>query len=70
MLKCHNVFYADIMDTGPRLGKAHSSMITFFETVELVLYGAVGLLLIAFALISLSGEVGTISSYLANDTPI
>jgi len=70
MLKFHNVFYADIMDTGSRLGKAHGNMITFFETVELALYGAVGLLLIIVALISLFGEVGSISSYLANDTPI
>jgi len=70
MLKCHNVFYADIIDTGSRRGKAHGNMITFFETVELALYGAVGLFLIVVALISLFGEVGNISSYLANDTPI
>jgi len=70
MLKCHNGFYADIMDTGSRIGKAHGNMITFFETVELALYGAVGLFLIIVALISLFGELGSISSYLANDTPI
>jgi uncharacterized membrane protein (DUF373 family) len=58
------------MDTGSRFGKAHGNMITFFETVELALYGAVGLLLIVVALISLFGELGTISSYLANNTPI
>ena len=70
MLKCHNVFYANTMDTGAPLEKAHGNMITFFETVELALYGAVGLFLIVVALISLFGEVGNISSYLANDTPI
>ena len=50
--------------------RAHTSMITFFEAAELVLYGAVGLLLIVIALISLFGEVNNITSYLANDTPI
>jgi uncharacterized membrane protein (DUF373 family) len=58
------------MDTGPRYAKARGNMITFFEIVELALYGAVGLLLIVVALISLFGEVETISSYIANNTPI
>jgi len=70
MLKCHNVFYADIMDTGPRYPKIHDYVIVFFETAEVALYWAVGLLLIVIALISLFGETGTISSYLANNTPI
>lgn len=50
------------MDTGSRYGKTHGNMTTFFETVELALYGAVGLLLVVIALISLFGEVENISS--------
>jgi len=69
-LNYHNAFYADIMDTGPRFPKVHDPVIAFFETAELALYWAVGLLLIVIALISLFGEVGTISSYIANETPI
>lgn len=45
-------------------------MITFFETAEVILYGAIGLFLIVIAIISLYGEVDNISSYLVNDTPI
>jgi uncharacterized membrane protein (DUF373 family) len=45
-------------------------MITFFESAELILYGAVGLLLIVIALMALYVEVDSISHYLANDTPI
>lgn len=45
-------------------------MITFFESAELVLYGAVGLLLIVIALMALYVEVDSISSYLVNETPI
>jgi uncharacterized membrane protein (DUF373 family) len=45
-------------------------MITFFESAELVLYGAVGLLLIVIALMALYVEVDSISSYLATETPI
>jgi len=58
------------MDAGSRIGKVHGNMITFLETVELALYGAVGLLLIIVAILSLFGEVGNILSYLANYTPI
>lgn len=58
------------MEANSRYSRAYKSMIAFFETVELALYGAAGLLLIVVALISLFGEVVHISSYLATDTPI
>ena len=58
------------MEANSRRNKAHTSMITFFESAELVLYGAVGLLLIVIALMALYVEVDSISSYLATETPI
>lgn len=36
----------------------------------MILYAAVGVLLVAIALIALAGEVDSIRSYLVNDTPI
>jgi uncharacterized membrane protein (DUF373 family) len=45
-------------------------MVQVFESVELILYAAVGVLLVVIALVALAGEVGHIVSYFVTDTPI
>jgi len=45
-------------------------MVTVFEYAELVLYGAVAVLLVVIAIISLLDEVGSITSYLVTESPI
>ena len=45
-------------------------MVTVFESAELVLYGAVAVLLVIIAIISLFDEVTAIGTYFANETPI
>ncbi len=58
------------MDAEPPQRKAKERMVQVFESVELILYGAVGVLLIVIALVALAGEVDNIVSYFVNDTPI
>ena len=45
-------------------------MVQIFESVELILYGAVGVMLVVIALVALAGEVDNIVSYFVTDTPI
>jgi len=58
------------MDAEPPQRKALERMVQVFESVELILYGAVGVLLVVIALVALAGEVDNIVSYFVNDTPI
>jgi uncharacterized membrane protein (DUF373 family) len=45
-------------------------MVQFFEHAELILYGAVGILLVVIALIALVAEVQGIANYFVTDGPI
>ena len=45
-------------------------MVKYFENAELILYGAVGVLLVVIALIALVAEVEGITNYLVTDSPI
>jgi len=45
-------------------------MIRVFESAELILYAAVGVLFVVVALVALAGEVDSIVSYFVTDTPI
>lgn len=45
-------------------------MVTVFEYAELVLYGAVAVLLVVIAIISILDEVGSITAYLVTEAPI
>jgi uncharacterized membrane protein (DUF373 family) len=45
-------------------------MVQFFEHAELILYGAVGVLLLVIALIALVAEVEGIANYFVTDSPI
>jgi len=58
------------MDAEPPQRKAHERMVQVFESVELILYAAVGVLLVVIALVALAGEVDNIVSYFVTDTPI
>jgi uncharacterized membrane protein (DUF373 family) len=58
------------MDAEPPQRKAHERMVQVFESVELILYGAIGVLLIVIALVALAGEVDNIVSYFVTDSPI
>ena len=58
------------MEANSRRSRAHTSLVTFFESAELIMYGTVGLLLIVIFLMAVYVEVDSISHYLANDTPI
>jgi uncharacterized membrane protein (DUF373 family) len=50
--------------------RAPRRMVQFFERAELILYGAVGILLVAIALIALAAEVEGITNYFVTDSPI
>jgi uncharacterized membrane protein (DUF373 family) len=58
------------MDAEPPQRKAHERMVQVFESVELILYAVVGVLLVVIALVALTGEVEHIVSYFVTDTPI
>ena len=58
------------MDAEPPQRRATERMVQVFESVELILYGAVGVLLVVIALVALAGEVDNIVSYFVTDTPI
>ena len=58
------------MDTEPRQDGAPHKMVTVFESAELVLYGAVAVLLVIIAIISLFDEVVSITTYFVTETPI
>jgi uncharacterized membrane protein (DUF373 family) len=45
-------------------------VVKFFENAELILYGAVGVLLVVIAIIALAAEVEHISNYFVTDSPI
>ncbi|MFZ0011538.1 MAG: hypothetical protein WAL97_06500 [Halobacteriota archaeon] len=55
------------MDAEPPQRKAHERMVQVFESVELILYAAVGVLLVVIALVALAGESATSS---ATSSPI
>jgi len=50
--------------------RAPRRMVQFFEHAELILYGAVGVLLLVIALIALVAEVEGIANYFVTDSPI
>ena len=58
------------MDAEPPQRRAPERMVQVFESAELILYGAVGVLLVVIALVALAGEVDNIVSYFVTDTPI
>ena len=58
------------MDAEPPQRRAPERMVWVFESAELILYGAVGVLLVVIALVALGGEVDNIVSYFVTDTPI
>ena len=45
-------------------------MVKVFESAELILYGAVGVLLVVIAVVTLAAEVEGIASYFVTDSPI
>jgi len=57
------------MDPEPE-GKTQPKMVRVFERAELILYGAVGVLLVVIAIIALIAEAEGIASYLVTDAPI
>jgi uncharacterized membrane protein (DUF373 family) len=58
------------MDVEPPQRRAPEKMVQVFESVELILYAIVGVLLVVIALVALAGEVDNIVSYFVTDTPI
>jgi|BarGraIncu01121A_1022015.scaffolds.fasta_scaffold58573_1 uncharacterized membrane protein (DUF373 family) len=60
----------DSMDAEPLEKRAPRRMVQFFESAELILYGAVGALLVVIALIALVAEVEGIANYFVTDSPI
>jgi len=60
----------DVMPGEPPQRRASERVIQVFESAELILYGAVGVLLVVVALVALAAEVDNIVSYFVTDTPI
>ena len=58
------------MDAEPPQRRAPERTGQIFESVELILYGAVGVMLVVIAVVALAGEVDNIVSYFVTDTPI
>jgi uncharacterized membrane protein (DUF373 family) len=58
------------MDAEPPQRRAPERTVQIFESVELILYGAVGVMLVVIAVVALAGEVDNIVSYFVTDTPI
>ncbi len=58
------------MDAEPPQRRAPEKTVQIFESVELILYGAVGVMLVVIAVVALAGEVDNIVSYFVTDTPI
>jgi uncharacterized membrane protein (DUF373 family) len=60
----------DAVDADPPRRRAPERIVQVFESAELILYGAVGVLLVVIALVALAGEVDSIVSYFVTDSPI
>jgi uncharacterized membrane protein (DUF373 family) len=60
----------DSMVAEPLEKRTPMIMVQFFEHAELILYGAVGILLVVIALIALVAEVEGIANYFVTDSPI
>jgi uncharacterized membrane protein (DUF373 family) len=58
------------MDAEPPQRRAPERTVQIFESIELILYGAVGVMLVVIAVVALAGEVDNIVSYFVTDTPI
>lgn len=58
------------MDADPPQRRAPQRIVQVFESAELILYGAVGVLLVVIALVALAAEVDSIVSYFVSDSPI
>ena len=58
------------MDAEPLEKRAPGRMVRFFENAELILYAAVGVLLVVIAAVALAAEVEGIASYFVTDAPI
>jgi len=58
------------MDAEPPEKRLPQRMVKYFENAELILYAAVGVLLVVIALIALVAEVEGITNYLVTDSPI
>ena len=54
---------SDAMDAEPLEKRAPGRMVKVFESAELILYGAVGVLLIVIAVVALAAEVEGIATF-------
>lgn len=58
------------MDAEPPRRTAPERMVQVFESAELILYGAVGVLLVVIAIVALAAEVDSIRNYFVAGSPI